>query len=116
MFYLFLKVIITGLVVAGVSEIAKRSSLMAAVLASLPLTSLLALVWLYLGTADVKLAANLSTSIFWMVLPSLFFFIAFPLLVRFGFRFYPALVFASISMIGVYWGYIQLLKRFEISL
>jgi hypothetical protein len=115
-FYLFIKVFITGLVVAGVSEIAKRSSLMAAVLASLPLTSLLALVWLYLDTSDAKAAASLSTSIFWMVLPSLFFFVAFPLLVKSGFRFYPALVCASILMIGVYWGYVQLLKRFGISL
>jgi hypothetical protein len=116
MFYLLLKVIITGLVVAGVSEIAKRSSLMAAVLASLPLTSLLALIWLYFDTSDVKAAADLSTSIFWMVLPSLFFFIAFPLLVKSGFKFYPALLFASILMIGVYWGYVQMLKRVGVNI
>ena len=116
MLYFFLKVTITGLVVAGVSEIAKRSSLMAGALASLPLTSLLALVWLYLDTADLKATTQLSTSIFWMVLPSLFFFLAFPLLVKWGFRFYPALICASALMSGVYWGYVQLLKRYGVEL
>lgn len=116
MLYLILKALLTGLLVAGVSEIAKRSSLLAAVLASLPLTSILALVWLYLDTSDTKAAASLSTSIFWMVLPSLFFFIAFPLLVKLGFRFYPALLSASILMTGVYLGYTLLLGRLGVKL
>jgi hypothetical protein len=115
MLYLFLKALITGLVVAGVSEIGRRSSLMAGILASLPLTSLLALIWLYIDTSDAKATAQLSTSIFWMVLPSLFFFVAFPLLIKSGLGFYPALVSASVSMVLVYWGYLQLLGKFGVS-
>src|SRR4051812_3962048 len=96
--YLLLKAGITGIIVVSVSEIAKRSSLIAAILASLPLTSILALIWLYIDSEDVKSTTNLSIGIFWMVVPSLFFFVAFPVLVKWGFRFYPALLIASLAM------------------
>jgi len=116
MLYFSLKVAITSLLIVGVSEAAKRSSLLAAVLASLPLTSLLALIWLYHDTSDLKAAAALSTSIFWMVLPSLLFFVAFPFLIKCGWRFYPALLAAALLMVGAYWVYVQILKRFGITL
>ena len=82
MIYLILKALLTGAVVVAISEISKRSSLFAAVLASLPLTSLLAFVWMYAegrGTSEtVEEIRKLSVGIFWMVLPSLFFFVCFP--------------------------------------
>ena len=65
------KVFITVAVVVAVSEIGKRSSLWGAVLVSLPLTSLLAYVWLYLDTESSERIAALSQSIFWLVLASL---------------------------------------------
>jgi hypothetical protein len=116
MLHLMIKTVLTSLLIAGVSEAARRSTLLAAVLASLPLTSLLALIWLYQDTGDTKATADLSTSIFWMVLPSLLFFIVFPLLLKLGLRFYPALVISSLAMILAYWGYAQILKRFGICL
>lgn len=66
-----IKVIFTVVVVVAVSEIAKRSSFWGALLASLPLTSLLAFIWLYVDTGDAQGVANLSQGIFWLVLPSL---------------------------------------------
>ena len=116
MIYLLVKAVVTGLVVVGVSEIAKRSSLLAAVLASLPLTSLLAMVWLYIDTNDVNAVKSLSTGIFWMVLPSLFFFLALPLLLKLGMRFYPSLVVTCVAMSGVYWLYTLALKKIGIQL
>lgn len=116
MLHLILKVFVTSLVVVSVTEIAKRSTLMAAVLASLPLTSILAMIWLYQDTADAQATARLSTGIFWMVLPSLFFFIAFPMLLKSGFRFYPALTAACLLMAGVYWMYTQMLKRLGVEI
>ena len=69
--YYLAKVAITALLVVAISEIAKRSSLMGALLASLPLTSILAFIWLYLETGSGEKVAALSASILWLVLPSL---------------------------------------------
>ena len=54
MLYYTIKILLSSLVLVAVSEIAKRSSTLGALLASLPLTSLLAFVWLYLDTGDVQ--------------------------------------------------------------
>ena len=65
------KIVLTSMLVVAISETAKRSSLAGAILASLPLTSLLAFVWLYVDTGDTQKVASLATGIFWLVLPSL---------------------------------------------
>ncbi|MES2984943.1 MAG: DUF3147 family protein [Pseudomonadota bacterium] len=96
--YFLLKIVITALVVATVSELARRYSVFAALIASLPLTSILAMVWLYEDTHDVQKISALSSSIFWMVLPSLLFFLVLPLLLHHGVRFYPALLIACAIM------------------
>ncbi len=90
-----LKVLITALVVVAVSETAKRSSLIAALIASLPLTSLLAFVWLYLDTHDSARVAALSSDILWLVLPSLVLFAVLPVLLRLGWNFWIGLGAAS---------------------
>ena len=61
----------TAVLVVAISEVAKRSSLLGAVLASIPLTSVLAMIWLYADTGDAEKVADLATGIFWLVLPSL---------------------------------------------
>lgn len=86
-----IKVLITAILVAAISEIAKRSTFAGALLASLPLTSLLALVWLFRDTGSAVQAAELARSIFWLVLPSLAFFIVFPIGVKAGWQFWPAM-------------------------
>ncbi|MEO5722098.1 MAG: DUF3147 family protein, partial [Chthoniobacterales bacterium] len=68
MTYLVIKTLVSALIVVGISEIARRSSVLGALLASLPLTSLLAFIWLYRDTGDVTKIAALSTGIFWLVL------------------------------------------------
>ncbi|HET9830560.1 MAG TPA: hypothetical protein VFP91_02570, partial [Vicinamibacterales bacterium] len=60
----------TALLVVAITELGKRSSFWGAVFASLPLTSLMAFVWLYVDTGDRQVVAALSSSIFWLVLPS----------------------------------------------
>jgi hypothetical protein len=101
-----LKVAVSALVIVAVAEIAKRSPLWAAALASLPLTSLLAFVWLYLDTGDTRRVAALSQGIFWLVLPSLLLFLALPLLLRAGLGFWPAL---GLSMLGTALAYAAML-------
>ena len=91
MWQYLLKVGITAVVVVAVSEVAKRSSLWAAALASLPLTSLLAFVWIYLESGSTERVAALSQGVFWLVLPSLPLFLLLPLFLRWGTNFWLSL-------------------------
>jgi hypothetical protein len=111
-----IKVIVTALIVVGVSEIAKRSSLWAAVLASLPLTSLLAFVWLFLETGDQQRVAALSQGIFWLVIPSLPLFLILPLLLRAELNFWASLGIACVSTMAAYFLMIFVLGRFGVRL
>ena len=115
MLQIALKVIITSVIVVAIAEIAKRSSLFAAILASLPLTSLLAMIWLYVDTGDAEKVAALATGIFWLVLPSLALFIALPLMLRAGWSFAPSLVASGALTVGCYLAMIALLKRFDVA-
>ena len=102
MLYIGLKLIITAVVVVGVSEIAKKSSTFAAMLAALPLTSILAMVWLYIDTNDSQKIVELSYGIFWLVLPTLLFFILLPVLLKNHLGFWPSMVISGVIMIAFY--------------
>jgi hypothetical protein len=102
------KVLITALVVVAVSEVGKRSSFWGAALASLPLTSLLAFVWLHLEGGKPEQIAGLSQGIFWLVLPSLVLFLLLPVMLRAGVQFWLSLgiscaatAFAYVAMVAV---------------
>lgn len=96
------KVAVSAAVIVAVAEIAKRNSFWAAALASLPLTSILAFVWLHLDGGDAQQIAALSRNILWLVLPSLVLFLALPLLLRAGWPFWPALALACAATAGAY--------------
>jgi hypothetical protein len=102
MWQYIIKVGVTAVVVVAVAELAKRGSVWSALLASLPLTSLLAFVWLYLDTNDGARVAALSQSIFWLVLPSLVLFLLLPALLRAGWAFWPSLAVASTATVLSY--------------
>jgi inner membrane protein involved in colicin E2 resistance len=102
MFYIALKFIITAGVVVGVSEIAKRSSYFAAMLAALPLTSILAMVWIYVDTKDSEKIVDLSYGIFWLVLPTLLFFILLPALLKNHMGFWPSMIISIAVMVVFY--------------
>lgn len=87
MLQFLLKTLVSALLIAGASEAARRSTLAGALLASLPLTSLLAMLWLWRGTHDPSRLAAFSLDILWLVLPSLALFVALPLLLRAGIGF-----------------------------
>lgn len=95
--YYVLKIVITTLLIVAISEVSKRSSLIGAILASVPLVSVMAMLWLYVDTKDIEKVSELSTSVFWLVLPSLVLFVLLPVLLKFGWGFYVSL-FASISV------------------
>lgn len=102
MAYFFFKTFVTALIIAGISELSRRFSLMAALLASLPLTTLLAFIWIYLDTGDTKKIASMSYDIFWLVIPSLSFFLVLPFLLDHSVPFWAALLIASVVTIACY--------------
>jgi hypothetical protein len=111
-----LKVGLSALILVAIAEVAKRNTFWAAALASLPLASLLAFVWLYLDTGDVQKIAALSGSIFWLVLPSLLLFVLLPVLLRSGWGFWASLAVSSAATALAYLGMIRLLAAFGIRL
>lgn len=110
-----LKVALTALLVVAIAEVAKRSIFAAAILASLPLTSLLAMIWLYADTGDAQKVADLAGGIFWLVLPSLALFIALPLMLRAGWPFGLSLLASSALTVACYFAMVAVLKRFAVA-
>ena len=116
MWQYIIKIAITAAVVVGVSELAKRSSFWGALLASLPITSLLAFVWLYQATRNAEAIASLSQSIFWLVLASLPLFIVLPLLLRAGVSFWIGLGLSCGAAITAYLLLVWILQRMHVRL
>lgn len=107
-----LKTIISALIIATVSEVAKRSTLFGAIVASLPLVSLLSLIWLYVDGADATRLTAFSWNVFWMVLPSLVLFVVLPLLLRAQWTFPPALMVSALTTVVAYFLMAAVLRRF----
>ncbi|MCB0378415.1 MAG: DUF3147 family protein [Bdellovibrionales bacterium] len=103
------KIILTALMVVAISEAAKRWSFVGAIIASLPLTSILAMIWLYKDTNDLSQISQLSMGIFWVVIPSLVFFLVLPLLIKFGWSFWSSLFVSSAATAVTYTVYVKLL-------
>lgn len=103
MMYLIAKALISGGIIAVVSEVAKRSPGAGALIASLPLVSILGMVWLWRDTADTPRLAAHAEATFWYVLPSLPMFLLVPALLRRGVQFWPALASGCALTIGLYW-------------
>ena len=98
-----IKTTLSALIIVVVSETSKRNSLLGGFLTSLPLVSVLALVWLYNDTKSVEKVATLSVSIFWMVIPSLTLFLILPILLKKHVPFYWALALSSLITSLVYY-------------
>ncbi|HXV21215.1 MAG TPA: DUF3147 family protein [Desulfuromonadales bacterium] len=113
--YFLLKVLISALIIAAASEVARRDAPLAAILASLPLTSLLAILWLYHDTRNGHLAGELATHIFWAILPSLLFFVAFPWLLKTGLRFSLSLLLSVGIMVVGYTIYAAIIRRLGVT-
>jgi hypothetical protein len=111
MIYYVLKFTVSALLIVAISEVSKRHSLAAGILASLPIISVLAMIWLYVDTASVERVSRLSVSIFWMVLPSLSLFLVLALLLKSKVPFYPALALSAGVMVLLYRAMILVLKK-----
>lgn len=114
--YYLVKIAITTVLIVAISEIAKRSSFFGALLASIPLVSVLAMIWLYIDTKDTDRIVTLSNSVFWLVLPSLVLFVILPLLLKQGLNFYLSMAIGVSVTILCYWLMVLILNHFGIRL
>ena len=111
-----MKFCISALIIVLISEIAKRHSGFAALLAALPLTSLFAIIWMHFDGAESTQIAMITYQIAWLVLPSLLFFILFPVLINQGLGFWFSLGFSAIATSIGYLLLLPLLRRFGVQL
>lgn len=115
MAWLLTKYLVTAGVVMLVSEFAKRHDKLGALLAALPLVTVLTLIWLYVEQQPAEKLANHARYTFWYVLPTLPMFLAFPwLLGRFGF--WSALFASVLLTVASFWLLAQAVRPLGIDL
>jgi len=116
MVYLVVKALLSGAIIMAVSEIARRSPAFGALVASLPLVSLLAIIWLWRDTKDVSRIADHAEETFWYVIPSLPMFLVLPWMLRSGITFWLALTGACLMTVLLYGLTVLLAARFGVKL
>lgn len=116
MYYLIVKAALSGIIIAIVSEVAQRRPAFGALIVSLPLVSILSILWLWRDTGDSGRIAAHAEATFWLVLPTLPMFLVFPALLRGGTGFWVALALSIALTIVLYLITIWLLGKIGISL
>jgi len=116
MLYLAIKALLSGVIVAAVSEIAKRYPGFGALIASLPLVSVLGMIWLWHDKPDAENMAAHAGATFWYVLPSLPMFLLIPAMLRAGAPFWLALVSGCVLTIVLYLAMTWIGPRFGLRL
>lgn len=111
MTYLILKAALSGLIIAIVSEVAKRSPGAGALIASLPLISVLGMIWLWRDTQDPQRLAAHAGATFWYVLPSLPMFLLIPLMLKRGAPFWASLAAGCVLTMALYLALIWIAGR-----
>jgi hypothetical protein len=114
--YLAVKAVVSGIIVGVVSETAKRSPAFGALVASLPIVSVLAVIWLWRDTGDSERIASHMLATFWYVLPSLPMFLVMPSLLRAGYGFWATLAASCVLTVVLYLLMVWALSKFGISL
>ena len=116
MLYLAIKAAISGVLIAIVSTVAARFPGFGALIASLPLVSVLGMIWLWRDTHDPERLAAHAGATFWFVLPSLPMFLLIPALLRHGTGFWPALVIGCTVTLVLYLAVTWIGPRFGLQL
>ena len=111
-----IKAVVSGLLVALISTIARRYPGWGGLVASLPLVSVLAMTWLYVEARDTEKVAALASSTFWFFLPSMPMFLIIPAMLRAGWSFAATMVVAIVITIVLYAGMNWLAPKVGIAL
>ena len=114
MIYYLAKLIITAFVIVIVSEVAKKSTFIAAIIISIPLTSILAFTWLYVDTKDYQKVIDLSYGTILLTIPSFAFFIILPVLLKYKQNFAFSLIISIIGTAMIYFIFSYFLKKIGI--
>lgn len=116
MVWYIIKLFLTAGIIVVISEVSKRLPLLGSLIASLPLISVLGMVWMYGETKDLIRIADHAEGTFWYVLPSLPMFLLMPFLLRKGISF-PAALSAGIALTGfLYFLMTKVLAKFGMNL
>ncbi len=102
MIMLIFKAIVSGVLIAIISEVARRSPGFGALIASLPLISIFAIIWIWFETKDKYKIADHSEATFWLVIPSLPMFLLIPFLLRLNWNFWVVLIFSILVTFVLY--------------
>jgi hypothetical protein len=116
MLYLLVKAALSGLIIATVSELAKRYPGFGGLVASLPLVSVLGMIWLWRDKPDAANMAAHAEATFWFVLPSLPMFLAMPAMMRAGIGFWTALALGCALTVALYLAMLWIGPRFGLRL
>jgi hypothetical protein len=114
--YFIVKCLLSGFIIAVVSEVAKRNPTLGALIVSLPLVSLLGILWLWRDTNDVERIATHAESTFWYVLPSLPMFLVLPAMLRAGVGFWLSLGASCLLTMALYIVTAWALAKFGVNL
>lgn len=102
MWGLVAKALLSGALIAAISEVGKRLPTLGALIASLPLVSVLGMILIWHARPDAENMAVHAGATFWYVLPSLPMFLLIPYLLRNGLGFWPALLAGCVLTIALY--------------
>lgn len=114
--YFLIKLFTSAALIALVSEVAKRSPSLGGLIASLPLISLMGILWLWHDTKDTARIADHAFSTFWYVLPSLPMFLLLPYLLKRDINFYVSIGASIILTFALYSAMVFVLNRAGIKL
>lgn len=114
--YMIFKALVSGALIALISEVARRLPGLGALIASLPLISVMGMIWLWRDKPDADHMATHVQATFWYVLPSLPMFLLIPVLLGRGWSFWAALGTGCALTLVLYLAMIAVLARFGIAL
>ena len=110
------KLVITAFIILLVNKVQLFNDRLSALLIALPITSLLAMIWMYHGGQSSERLANHAEGTFWFVLPTLPMFLIFPWMLRNGWSFWATLAANCVITIVFFWLTVFVLRRFGIDL
>lgn len=116
MSWFLIKAGLSGLIVAAIAEVARRSPGFAALVAALPLVSVLGMIWMWRDGLGVEKIASHSEATFWYVLPSMPLFLLLPLMTRSGFGFWTSLLAGCVVTIALYFLMLWIAPKFGLKL
>ena len=96
------RALVSGLVIALASTIARRQPAFGALIVSLPLVSVLSMIWLWRDGAPPADVARYIQSTFWYFLPTMPMFLVMPWLLRRGIAFWPTLAAGCLLTISLF--------------